>query len=340
MSDSVRYRMFWFQSTRPHGARPHPPETPRHARHRFNPRARTGRDAGVAGVTCPVRRIVSIHAPARGATHRPRHGHSAHRRVSIHAPARGATRSRHEARRLPASFNPRARTGRDLSFSLPGSLSPCFNPRARTGRDTDAGVARPRLAVSIHAPARGATHLPVTRPSGHGQFQSTRPHGARLSRALPRCNRPHSFNPRARTGRDADPNHAGTGGMVSIHAPARGATTERTTPMNDIDVFQSTRPHGARRTTVPRPGRRSMFQSTRPHGARRSVRQARSAHWSVSIHAPARGATSLPRSILAQRLVSIHAPARGATVTNWTRASSMPLFQSTRPHGARRQMAA
>ena len=188
--------------------------------------------------------------------------------------------------------------------------------------------------VSIHAPARGATLTQEWRGRAW-LFQSTRPHGARLSRALPRCNRPHSFNPRARTGRDADPNHAGTGGMVSIHAPARGATTERTTPMNDIDVFQSTRPHGARRTTVPRPGRRSMFQSTRPHGARRSVRQARSAHWSVSIHAPARGATSLPRSILAQRLVSIHAPARGATVTNWTRASSMPLFQSTRPHGAR-----
>ena len=40
-----------------------------------------------------VENIVSIHAPARGATSKPFKGHASfHAPVSIHAPARGATR--------------------------------------------------------------------------------------------------------------------------------------------------------------------------------------------------------------------------------------------------------
>jgi len=33
-----------------------------------------------------------------------------------------------------------------------------FNPRARTGRDLEAVTAAYNINVSIHAPARGATH--------------------------------------------------------------------------------------------------------------------------------------------------------------------------------------
>ena len=77
----------------------------------FNPRARAGRDA-VQAIMALVKYIVSIHAPARGATrdarmryvHRPRFNPRARAGrdevgfidvhigvVSIHAPARGAT---------------------------------------------------------------------------------------------------------------------------------------------------------------------------------------------------------------------------------------------------------
>ena len=103
-----------FQSTRPHGARP------------YN--------------NYPVGNLhnVSIHAPARGATFyqqsvlvkqvwfqstRP---HGARRfsaivfpgfcPVSIHAPARGATLPDNTTAPVGFSFNPRARTGRDLSI--------------------------------------------------------------------------------------------------------------------------------------------------------------------------------------------------------------------------------
>ena len=55
----------------------------------FNPRARVGRDLPEVGVALLVK-VVSIHAPAWGATSLSR-GILHHLRVSIHAPAWGAT---------------------------------------------------------------------------------------------------------------------------------------------------------------------------------------------------------------------------------------------------------
>ena len=56
------------------------------------------------------------------------------------------------------------------------------------------------------------------------EFQSTRPHGARrCARACARS--PRGFNPRARTGRDRQRrSRTDAATLVSIHAPARGAT--------------------------------------------------------------------------------------------------------------------
>ena len=55
----------------------------------FNPRAREGRDAGE--LVLSSLHLVSIHAPARGATDMPA-VIALYHPVSIHAPARGATR--------------------------------------------------------------------------------------------------------------------------------------------------------------------------------------------------------------------------------------------------------
>jgi len=55
--------------------------------------------------------------------------------VSIHAPARGATYLNGKKIANFEGFNPRARTGRDIIFKLCRPNSWCFNPRARTGRD-------------------------------------------------------------------------------------------------------------------------------------------------------------------------------------------------------------
>ncbi len=166
----------------------------------FNPRSRTGSDvAQIAdGV---VYAMISIHAPARGAT-RSLGGLETAGGISIHAPARGAT---------VFCF---------LCFSV--------------------------VAISIHAPARGATPGMSLYLGGHGIFQSTLPHGERrhimcqikgevyfnprsrtgsdyrfLHSAL---GRKSDFNPRSRTGSDAVDPRTTTTEVISIHAPARGAT--------------------------------------------------------------------------------------------------------------------
>ena len=78
--------------------------------------------------------------------------------------------------------------------------------------------------VSIHAPAWGAT-LIVGKPNDHEMFQSTPPHGGRLS-AKRRASVISCFNPRPRMGGDAGMADRECCDIVSIHAPAWGATGE------------------------------------------------------------------------------------------------------------------
>ena len=168
-------------------------------------------------------------------------------------------------------------------------------------------------------------------------FQSTRPRGARRRRRR-RTGRLRRFNPRAREGRDPDAREASLCHMVSIHAPARGATTYASSGARSASWFQSTRPRGARPRVVralrreaavsihaPARGATSTaevvrlqmveFQSTRPRGARPGRHLSPGARRGVSIHAPARGATVLYGAGERVTEVSIHAPARGATVS-------------------------
>ncbi len=142
--------------------------------------------------------------------------------------------------------------------------------------------------VSIHAPARGGDAAGCIGPAEAMEFQSTRPHGRDFT---PRQvgQGPGRFNPRARTGRDESRSLRTTGVKVSIHAPARGATPTSPLPSGRMGfnprartgrdsrhfnppsadaMFQSTRPHGARRCDDIQSVNPMLFQSTRPHGAR------------------------------------------------------------------------
>ena len=185
------------------------------------------------------------------------------------------------------------------------------------------------------------------------------------------------FNPRARAGRDvaqpaalpplqvsihapargatcrsrASPSYGG----VSIHAPARGATL--TVPdLTAPDMFQSTRPRGARlhaprhdrfrtkfQSTRPRGARPTrppacprlpQFQSTRPRGARLVGAGGARGVVSVSIHAPARGATPAPIRAPERRAFQSTRP-RGARHRSPASQQARRAFQSTRPRGAR-----
>ena len=143
-------------------------------------------------------------------------------------------------------FNPRTRTGCDHRTTPENNQGNRFNPRTRTGCDVSAATAKKALNDS---------------------FQSTHPHGVRLLsmvvlltliRFNPRtrtgCDRPQGckylrnegFNPRTRTGCDVERQGIdATRYFVSIHAPARGATTVIIV-LDWEKWFQSTHPHGVR----------------------------------------------------------------------------------------------
>ena len=169
----------------------------RSPRRSFNPRPRTGGDhfLDVTGFLF----LVSIHAPARGATSL---SGDAERLtgVSIHAPARGATDGQcpplaaaqfqstppHGGRPLPgrdrfslSCFNPRPRTGGDnlLGNGITRILG--FNPRPRTGGDHILPLSMSIAIMFQSTPPHGGRPGPVVGHVLHPRFQSTPPHGGR-----------------------------------------------------------------------------------------------------------------------------------------------------------------
>ena len=190
--------------------------------------------------------IVSIHAPAGGATRRtPCRPHPLRRfnsrsrggsdtrpatfcagttSVSIHAPAGGATRHHPRRRRTPARFNSRSRGGSDSTPTPPYAPTPMFQftlPRGeRPARSAKAEVS---VLVSIHAPAGGAT-----------------------ARRRP-----------MKTSR-----------LVSIHAPAGGATGSSPARTCTPSRFQFTLPRGERHRRPPALTPNERFQFTLPRGER------------------------------------------------------------------------
>jgi len=123
-------------------------------------------------------------------------------RVSIHAPARGSTDRLAKNGPMKGCFNPRTRTGCDNLTLASWMNMICFNPRTRTGCDiSKCFCATINVAVSIHAPARGATCLLlVAHQTGRVSIHAPA-RGATFSLFLdsPRLTR---FNPRTRTGCD------------------------------------------------------------------------------------------------------------------------------------------
>ncbi len=79
---------------------------------------------------------------------------------------------------LSASFDPRPRTGGDPAARTGPAFQQSFDPRPRTGGDAAPLNTLWLLRVSIHAPARGATHGAYA-SSDILMFRSTPPHGGR-----------------------------------------------------------------------------------------------------------------------------------------------------------------
>ncbi len=100
-------------------------------------------------------------------------------------------------------------------------------------------------------------------------------------------------------------------------------------------MFQSTRPHGARRFLFADCQHFCRFQSTRPHGARLVLGRPDYSIDVVSIHAPTRGATRDGHMANNRRLGFNPRAHTGRDVCKSCVHVYKPQFQSTRPHGAR-----
>ena len=269
--------------------------------------------------------LISIHAPARGATQitdevvavgafqstLPR-GERPFRKpcrfttitISIHAPARGATERADDHDLLPQfqSTLPRGERPGHTQFRASDSH---FNPRSREGSDVGGcGRCVAGLSISIHAPARGATpREPAT--GATYLFQSTLPRGERpffssssrlsisFQSTLPRGER-QSRSPRSMIC-----------AMISIHAPARGATCNRQRLPPTISI------------SIHAPARGATCNDCQ-------------SYWrcKISIHAPARGATVFLLVGHNLMVISIHAPARGAT---WQHSTQSPSDYNFNP---------
>ena len=188
-------------------------------------------------------------------------------KISIHAP-RGERHGCKRRQRVPG-ISSRSREGSDMEATAScGPSSPFQSTLPRGERLRDSGMFARVNAISIHAPARGAT-------------QATRD-------SLPTGSR--HFNPRSREGSDLIKPGVSGHILISIHAPARGATgTNNADYFNTINFNHAPArgatgfgkipttehpgisihaPRGERPDTTLSGGSFGKFQSTLPRGER------------------------------------------------------------------------
>ena len=143
--------------------------------------------------------------PPRGGRHDTYRRTAKYYCISIHAPARGATADEWCRYRQAGDFNPRPREGGDRLLPVTGKAQNHFNPRPREGGDL----------------------ISARQPSSPEGFQSTPPRGGRRKRCR-RCPKRAPFQSTPpRGGRRQLGRFSSQSILISIHAPARGATTAR-----------------------------------------------------------------------------------------------------------------
>ena len=167
----------------------------------FNPRSREGSDAFFL-FPLNLLSIISIHAPAKGATSVVVIGANISA-ISIHAPAKGATTL------FSFSF-----TNVIFQSTLPRRERPTIDPKQYT-------------LLNFNPRSReGSDNRPEYNQSKHYKFQSTLPRRERQTSSAS-GNHGADFNPRSREGSDPLMLRYYRLYQISIHAPAKGATLWR-----------------------------------------------------------------------------------------------------------------
>ena len=166
------------------------------------------------------------------------------------------------------------------------------------------------------------------------RFQSTHPHGVRLSSYLSRLlacvfqsTHPHGV-------RHEHHQRKHRSCQVSIHAPARGATQTSSTDEESVQGFNPRTRTGCDWTAMDKTDWYFPVSIHAPARGATVIICICIYLGDVSIHAPARGATKSNCLCHVNAKVSIHAPARGATSV-FQNNEPIELFQSTHPHGVR-----
>ena len=217
-----------------------PPERVYH----FNPRTRVGCDHDLSDSV--VLLDISIHAPAWGATVNSRSKTSCIP-ISIHAPAWGATMKCNGG----IDFVSISIHAPAWGATSPGIAAPpvvfYFNPRTRVGCDAPINMGRIFFCL----------------------FQSTHPRGVRLSSYSLKSFR-RNFNPRTRVGCDYFRENCYYPALISIHAPAWGATGRHTAACAGIAISIHAPAWGAT-LFVALFHIKAQFQSTHPRGVRQSI---------------------------------------------------------------------
>ena len=193
----------------------------------FNPRTRVGCDGMTFYRSCVGGGFQSTH-PRRV---RPRGQHPADllRRVSIHAPAWGATGTAATRTSGPHGFQSTHPRGVRLARQIMPDTAETVSIHAPAWGATPYLLIRRRAwMVSIHAPAWGAT-LSCRLMSGlSARFQSTHPRGVRRLSWMPTGATMLGFQSTHPRGvRLQQVQHIPAKRLVSIHAPAWGATQQR-----------------------------------------------------------------------------------------------------------------
>ena len=144
--------------------------------------------------------------------------------------------------------------------------------------------------ISIHAPTRGATYAQSATENVDVYFNPRSHEGSDLRQSASTCQKSfQSTLPRGE--RQAADSIQARKGIISIHAPTRGATKQYRAKTNVNAKFQSTLPRGERQISTYPVLWRQKFQSTLPRGERLPVQINILPALFISIHAPTRGAT-------------------------------------------------
>ena len=145
---------------------------------------------------------------------------------------------------LHTHFNPRTRVGCDDEMQWGNRFCQYFNPRTRVGCDAPINMGRIFFCL----------------------FQSTHPRGVRLSSYSLKSFR-RNFNPRTRVGCDYFRENCYYPALISIHAPAWGATGRHTAACAGIAISIHAPAWGAT-LFVSLFHIKAQFQSTHPRGVR------------------------------------------------------------------------